>query len=90
MELSHQIYTYAQKYRNHPEYNRVWGSSVPTDIITNSILRNKKKLEDSVQVAKNVVDAVMAISPLPSSNDFSYRFKFLPGSPEDRPIKTEI
>lgn len=43
-----------------------------------------------MEVAKGVVDAVMAISPLPSPNDFSYRFKVLPGSPEGRPIKTEV
>jgi hypothetical protein len=41
MELSEEIYNYAQKYRPHAEYYRVWGSSVITDIIANSILQNK-------------------------------------------------
>ena len=48
MELAHQIYKYAQKYRNHAEYNRVWGQSVVTDIITNSILQNQVELENSI------------------------------------------
>lgn len=50
MELSHYIYQHVQQYRNHPEYNRVWGASVITDVIANSILQSP----DSVKRAKEL------------------------------------
>lgn len=81
MELSEAVYQYAQKYRGHAEYERVWGSSISTDVIVNSILQSKRNLESAVETAQRVVDAVMEQEPLPSPNDFVYRFKTLPGSP---------
>ena len=51
MELSHAIYSHAQKYRSHQEYNRVWGSSVITDAIANSILQSPHAIKAATAIA---------------------------------------
>lgn len=88
MELSHLVYQHAQKYRSHVEYYRVWGGSVVTDVIVNSILQDAEAIRDARNIAKNLVDEVMTISPLPSPLDFAKRFKTMPGT--EIATKTEL
>ena len=68
-----------QKYRGSPDYNRVWGSSTISDIIINSVLQHTQTLHDSVNIALDITEHVMRLDPLPSANDFAYRFRKMPG-----------
>lgn len=55
IELSNTIYEYVQKYRDLPDYYRVWGSSTIQDIIINSVLQHPESLENSVEIALEIV-----------------------------------
>ena len=48
MELSQEVYQHAQQYRSHAEYYRVWGSSIVTDVIVNSILQDSEAIKNAV------------------------------------------
>ena len=77
-QLSNKLYEKVQKYRNHPEYGRIWGSSVISDTIINSVLQHLETVHNAVDIVLDIADQVMQIDPLPSSNDFAYRIRKMP------------
>ena len=60
---------------------RIWGSSVISDTLVNSILQSVDQFDDVLGMAEQAVDAVMSMEIEPSASDFTGRFKELPTTP---------
>ena len=50
-EISNVIYAEAKKYRGNEHFVRIWGSSVISDTIVNSIIRNLHKIKNPFEYA---------------------------------------
>lgn len=60
-ELSNYIYDKAKNVKNSDKYLRIWGSSVISDTLTNSILQSIDKVDDVFAVADQAFDWVMSL-----------------------------
>lgn len=54
---------------------RIWGNSIVSDTLVNSILQNLDKVDDVFEMADQAIQQVMAVDIEPSANDFTKRFK---------------
>lgn len=80
-ELSNYIYGRTKQYKGQENYMRIWGNSVISDTLVNSILQSIHQAEDVFQMADQAVQKVMEIEVSPSASDFTQRYKELPTSP---------
>lgn len=69
-EISNALYEEVKQYRAHEHFVRIWGSSVISDTIVNSIMRNLHVIKDPKDYAKRCVTAVMALKHPYSPADF--------------------
>lgn len=74
-ELSNYIYARTKQYKRQENYMRIWGNSVITDTLVNSILQGIDQFDDVFQMADQAVQKVMDIEISPSASDFTKRFK---------------
>lgn len=75
-EISNAIYAEAKKYRAEENFVRIWGSSVISDTLVNSIIRNLHKIKEPLEYAKKCVTSIMSLSHPPSPGDF-HEVKYL-------------
>lgn len=79
--ISNSLYEEAKKHRSHEHFVRIWGSSVLSDIIVNSIIRDLHTIPNPLEYAKKCVKAVMKLKHPPSPGDI-HELKYI--YPENR------
>lgn len=84
-ELSNYIFSKVKAFKGKETFMRIWGSSVISDTLVNSLLQNIHLFDDIFAMADQAIEKVMEIEIDPSAEDFSKRFPELPTSP---PLKT--